>query len=187
MYIKKRHQNLHATLKLMIDSILSQWKKSIITDQIVTKSHDQEIEVVTNPDRIKLLIHNHMYKWTKNKSTLDLPKISNEWEREFAPKSFISEDEMNNIIKTISTDELESALQDLLTKKVPSPLGITNEMLKKTGPQTKRYFLHLLNKILITETIPVDWVTSYISSPKTKRLERLTGPRMTNNTNRNLL
>lgn len=77
--------------------------------------------------------------------------------------SSIFENEMNTIITTITLKELETALQDLFTKKILSPLEITNEMFKNTEPQAKKYLLSLMNKVLPIGTIPVEWITSYIS------------------------
>lgn len=124
----------------MIDSILGRWKKSIITDQLVIKFPNQNTEVVTDFDHIKLLICNHMYEWTKDKCTSVPPELGDEWDCAFEPILSIPENKINTIIFMITLEEFETALQDLSARKASELLGITNEMFKIQDHKQKNIF-----------------------------------------------
>lgn len=64
--------------------------------------------------------------------------------------------------RQILIEELDLVLQDLMTKKLSGPLGITNKMLKNLDSQGKKYILLFLNKVINTGMISIDWITSYV-------------------------
>lgn len=65
-------------------------------------------------------------------------------------------------VEEISIEEMREALSSMKNNRSPGDDGITSELIKLCDNQALSYFCKLFNKILSTEKIPEDWLTSTI-------------------------
>ena len=112
----------------------------------------------TNPAEMNELVETFFetkFKTVLNKEEIEwsLPDMSKLGE----PERKMDEDTAEALMEPITLAELSVTLDKLDTSKAEGMDGITNEMLRNTGPVARQKLLEMLNNTLISGRIPDSW------------------------------
>ena len=78
------------------------------------------------------------------------------------PTKKLSDQESRKIVKEISIEELDDALDSLNARKAEGLDNITNNMLKNTSFETRQLILELFNDVLLSGVNPRDWKVGHV-------------------------
>ena len=140
----------------MINSILDRH-----TDHVSFQNFKTDTDLITDPKLIKEQIKNHFDQWTEFKS-INQQTFNSTWKNCYEPISSINSSHYDNILNTITIEEITQTLQNLPNNKACGPSGISYEMLKHAGNLFLQTITTLLNRCLIYQTIPKQWKTCHI-------------------------
>ena len=73
------------------------------------------------------------------------------------PDRIFSDDTAHEMMLPISLKELEDNIKELKSGKAEGIDGITNEMIKNTGPLARKMILEMFNNVMTGAQIPSDW------------------------------
>ena len=131
----------------MINSILDRH-----TNHVSFQNFKTDTDLITDPKLIKEQIRNHFDQWTGFKPT-NQQTFDSTWKNCYEPISSINSSHYDNILNTITIEEITQTLQNLPNNKACGPSGISYEMLKHAGNLFLQTITILLNRYLIYQTI----------------------------------
>ena len=127
----------------MINSILNRH-----TDHVFFQNFKTDTDLITDPKLIKEQIKNHFDQWTEFKP-INQQTFNSTWKNCYEPISSINSSHYDNVLNTITIEEITQTLQNLPNNKACSPSGISYKMLKHAGNLFLQTITTLLNRCLI--------------------------------------
>ncbi|RHZ84772.1 hypothetical protein Glove_75g54 [Diversispora epigaea] len=88
----------------MINSILDIKPRRITLDRVIDRSK-QEIKIITDPSKVKSLVRDHLFQWTK-KETAEKRSINEQWAKQYEPREDINNTTYSDLIKPIDSEEI---------------------------------------------------------------------------------
>src|SRR5205085_7875787 len=153
---EKRCLALQTQLTKMINSILNRH-----TDHISFQNFKTDTDLITDPNSIKEQVKNYFDQWTEYRP-IDQQIFDSTWKSCYKPISSINSSHYDNVLNTITTEEITHTLQNLSNNKACGLSGISYEMLKHAGDLFLQTVTTLLNRCLTSQMIPKQWKICHI-------------------------
>src|SRR6185437_7393071 len=135
----------------MINSILNRHTDPVHFDNIKTQTN-----ILTDPPEVKNYIRSHFSQWT-GKNAYNRQIFSTQWQTEYNPKHSVMSEWYDPVLEPIHLEEVINTINNFPNNKACGPSGISYEMLKHAGPQTISAITALLNRCLVSGSIPKQW------------------------------
>ena len=132
----------------MINSILNSY-----TDKVFFQNFKTDTDLITDSKLIKKQIKNHFDQWTEFKP-INQQTFNSTWKNCYEPISSINSSHYDNVLNTITIEEITQTHQNLSNNKACSLSDISYKMLKHAGNLFLQTITTLLNRCLIYQTIP---------------------------------
>jgi len=180
-FIDLRNKNFSDNPRKMIDSVLNRHRKVIKLDKVVIVDKDsKEEQLITDRNEIEHATIDH-FKYTGcDKDLYGRPIVSkpfttlpSEWAEIYDPDNIsLNITGRDDLMATITLDELISVISKLPSGKASGPSGISYEMIKHISSDSLVPILDMFNKILLDQKIPPSWLKATIYPiPKPKNFE----------------
>jgi hypothetical protein len=166
--IENRFCHLQDNPKKMINNLLNKQPRRIVTDHLIEKLDNNEINIIMNPESIKTKVRTHYENWTRPRSIQDISNLPH-WREQYEPKQSINPEWYSLITVSIGIEEIRSTIRKKNNNSAPGPSTIPYILLKNLGTKGLTILQNLFNKVLSTGIIPSDWKKGNIFPiPKTK-------------------
>ena len=73
------------------------------------------------------------------------------------PETVLSNPTANDLMKPVTLSELNRNIDNLDSSKAEGLDGVTNGMLKNTGPVARKQLLEMFNNVMSGSQVPTDW------------------------------
>ena len=117
----------------------------------INKIRNENREVTTDTAEIQNIIRDY-YKQIYANKMYNLGKMGKSLERYNLPR--LNQEEIENMHRPITSNEIETAIKDLPTNKSPGPDGFTGEFYQTFREELTRFLLKLFQKISEEGTLP---------------------------------